>query len=479
MTATVHSIESGRPLSSDALRSPAEASPPEPGKQRWCIVGGGMLGLALAHKLAAPDREITVLEASDRFGGLADAWKLGPVTWDRHYHVALLSDRNLGALLADIGLDGQMNWTTTKTDFYTGRTFYPLNDAIDYLRFKPLNLLEKSRLAFTILYASRIRNGVRLESIPVDTWLKRLSGRGAYEQIWRPLLRAKLGSNHNVVSASFIWSVINRFYGARRSGLKKEMFGTVTGGYATIIEALMQSLTSRGVVSRADSPVQAIRRVADGVEVIAKGWQGMFDHVVVTAAGPLAARMCPDLSEPERERLSSARYQGVVCSSLLLKKPLRGRYLTYIADETIPFTGVIEMTAVVDPREFGGRSLVYLPTYVPSDDPLFEVPDEEIRRRCVAALSQMYDTFSEDDILAFRVSRARNVMAIQSLNYSQKVPPMETSIPGLYIVNSSQIINGNLNVDETIGLAEKALGTLLELEAKVPSRGVAPSRRSA
>lgn len=91
----------------------------------------------------------------------------------------------------------------------------------------------------------------------------------------------------------------------------------------------------------------------------------------------------------------------------------------------------------------------------------------------------MYDTFSEDDILAFRVSRARNVMAIQSLNYSQKVPPMETSIPGLYIVNSSQIINGNLNVDETIGLAEKALGTLLELEAKVPSRGVAPSRRSA
>src|SRR5690606_1311043 len=62
MTATVHSIESGRPLSSDALPSPAEASPPEPGKQRWCIVGGGMLGLALAHKLAAPDREITVLE---------------------------------------------------------------------------------------------------------------------------------------------------------------------------------------------------------------------------------------------------------------------------------------------------------------------------------------------------------------------------------------------------------------------------------
>ncbi len=452
------------PEPSDASPTVATA-PASGGRTRWCIVGGGMLGLALAHKLASPDRQITVIEASDRFGGLADAWQLGPITWDRHYHVALLSDRNLGALLADIGLDGQMNWTTTKTDFYTGRQFYPLNNAIDYLRFKPLNLIEKSRLAFTILYAARIKNGVRLESIPVDTWLKRISGRGAYEQVWRPLLRAKLGSNHKVVSASFIWSVINRFYSARRSGLKTEMFGTVTGGYATIIEALMKSLSSRGVISRAQSPVKAIRPVSGGIEVAASDWQETFDHVVVTAAGPLAARMCPDLSAPERDRLAAARYQGVVCSSLLLKKPLRGRYLTYIADESIPFTGVIEMTAVVDPKEFGGRSLVYLPTYVPSDDPLFEVPDEEIRRRCVTALAQMYETFEEDDILAFRVSRARNVMAIQSLNYSQKVPPMETTIPGLHIVNSSQIINGNLNVDETIGLAERAFSNLLKVES--------------
>ena len=439
-------------------------SPMPERKIRWCIVGGGMLGLALAHKLAAPERDITVVEASDRFGGLADAWQLGPITWDRHYHVALLSDANLGGLLKDIGLADEMNWTTTKTDFYTGGQFYPLNNAIDYLRFKPLSLIEKARLAFTILYAAQIRNGVRLESVPVDTWLTRLSGRGAYEQVWRPLLRAKLGPNYRNVSASFIWSVINRFYSARRSGLKTEMFGTVTGGYARIIEALMRSLASRGVTSRLNTPVRSIHRVTRGVEVSGANWQSIFDHVIVTAPGPLAARMCPNLTIEERDRLTAARYQGVVCSSLLLKKPLRGRYLTYIADESIPFTGVIEMTAVVDPKFFGGSSLVYLPAYVPSDDPLFEISDDELRGRCVSALTKMYASFHEDDLLAFRVSRARNVMAVQSLNYYQKVPPMETSIPGLHIVNSSQIINGNLNVDETIGLAERAFRALLEVE---------------
>lgn len=430
-------------------------------KTRWCIVGGGMLGLSLAHKLAAPDRDITVLDASDRFGGLADAWQLGPITWDRHYHVALLSDQNLAGLLRDIGLADDMRWTTTKTDFFTDGTFHPLNNAIDYLRFPPLNLIEKARLAFTILYASRIRNGVRLESIPVETWLTRHSGRRTYERIWKPLLRAKLGPNHKVVSASFIWSVINRFYAARRSGLKTEMFGTVKGGYARIIEKLTASLAARGVTALTRAPVTAIRKVDGAFAVETPDGVKTFDRVIVTAAGPLAARMCLDLADDERERLARLKYQGVVCASLLLKRPLRKRYLTYIADDHIPFTGVIEMTAVVDPADFGGRTLVYLPTYVPSDDPLFEASDDEIRRRCIAALTRMYADFTEDDLLAFQVSRARNVLAIQDLNYSQKVPPMDTSVPGLAIVNSAQIINGNLNVDETIGLAERAAQALL------------------
>jgi protoporphyrinogen oxidase len=434
-----------------------------------------MLGLSLAHRLASPEREITILEASDRFGGLADAWQLGPVTWDRHYHVTLLSDRNLRGLLADIGLGDEMSWATTKTDFYTGDTFHPLNNAIDFLRFPPLGLINKLRLAATILYAARIRNGVRLESIPVATWLKRLSGKRTYEVIWQPLLRAKLGENHKVVSASFIWSVINRFYSARRSGLKTEMFGTVDGGYARIIERLVASLDSRGVIARSSAPVKLIRPAAQGIAVTAGTGTDVYDRVIVTAAGPLAQRMCPDLTDAEKERLAGLRYQGVVCSSLLLKRPLRGRYLTYIADETIPFTGVIEMTAVVDPARLGGHSLVYLPTYVPSDDPLFEVPDEEIRRRCIAALTKMYPTFSVDDLVAFRVSRARNVLAIQALDYSKNVPPMDTSIPGLHIVTSAQIINGNLNVDETIALGEKGARHLLAADAADPRRASAAS----
>ncbi|MEM6712230.1 MAG: FAD-dependent oxidoreductase [Pseudomonadota bacterium] len=424
-------------------------------KERWCIIGGGMLGLSLAHKFATPSRSLTVIEASDRLGGLADAWQLGPITWDRHYHVALMSDRYLMNLLRDIGLDQEMRWTTTKSDFYTGDAFHPLNNAIDYLRFPAIGLIDKARLAFTILYASRLKNGVRLESIPVADWLIKLSGRTTYEKIWKHLLRAKLGDNHKIASASFIWSVINRFYAARRSGLKQEMFGTVKGGYDRIITRLCEHLHKRGVETRTDTPVRSIRKGQDGIEVTLEKGTETFDRVIITAASPLAARLCAELTMQERVRLESMRYQGVVCASLVLRRPLRGRYITYIADESVPFTGIIEMTAVVPREDFDGRTLVYLPTYVPAEDPLFDMSDEAIRGRCVASLTAMYEDFCDDDIEAFRVSRARNVLAVQTMNYSQNVPPMETSLPGVSIVNASQIINGNLNVNETIELAEK------------------------
>ena len=372
--------------------------------ERWCIVGGGMLGLAMAHRLAAPGREITVLEASDRFGGLADAWTVGPVTWDRHYHVTLMSDLNMRGLLADIGLADEMNWRTTRTDFYENGRFHPLNNAIDFLRFPPLNLIDKARLAFTILYASRIKNGVGLENTPVKDWLTKLSGRRTYERIWQPLLRAKLGENHRIVSASFIWSVINRFYSARRAGIEKEMFGYVTGGYATIVGRLVESLEQRSVKCLENQPVLDIApKKGGGIAVRTPEATMAFDRVVVTAPGSHAARMCSSLKQTERDRLAALKYQGVVCASVLLKRPLRGRYLTYVADETIPFTGVIEMTAVVDRESFGGMSLVYLPHYLPSDHPLFDESDAAIRERSIASLKKMYPEVTDGDIVAFRV----------------------------------------------------------------------------
>ena len=75
----------------------------------------------------------------------------------------------------------------------------------------------------------------------------------------------------------------------------------------------------------------------------------------------------PQLTETEKQKLTKIKYQGIVCASVLMKKSLSNFYVTNITDET-PFTGIIEMSALVDKKEFGGNALVYLPKYVAPDD---------------------------------------------------------------------------------------------------------------
>lgn len=419
--------------------------------------------MTLALRLAQQGKQVTLFEAASHLGGLASAWKLGDVVWDRHYHVTLLSDLRFRSLLQELGLEQDMQWVETKTGCYTDGKLYSVSNAIEFLRFPPLGWLDKIRLAVTIIYASKIKHWQRLEAIAVSTWLKRWSGNHTFQKFWLPLLRAKLGENYKKASAAFMWAIIARLYAARRTGLKKEMFGYLPGGYARILERFAQVLTQTGVdirLGKAASHVQSTRSGRVCLE-LKDGQQEIFDQVVLTAAAPIAAQLCSELSQDEVTRLKGIEYQGILCASLLLKKPLSPYYVTNITDTWVPFTGVIEMTALVDPQQFGGKTLVYLPKYVVPDDPVFSLSDQEIEETFVAALERMYPHFHPSDVLNFKVSRVKYVLAISTLNYSRQLPPMHTSVPGVHIINSAHILNGTLNVNETVQLAENAATELL------------------
>ena len=180
--------------------------------QRWGVVGGGMLGMTLAMWLRDRGHEVTIIEAADRLGGLASAWEIGDVTWDRHYHVILSSDVHLLALLDRLGLTDDLRWVETRTGVLSGGRLFSVSNAIEYLKYPPLRMIDKMRMAWTILYGSRLKDWRSLELIPVEDWLRRHSGDRAFETFWLPLLRAKLGDNYRRTSAAFIWTTIQRLY---------------------------------------------------------------------------------------------------------------------------------------------------------------------------------------------------------------------------------------------------------------------------
>ena len=428
---------------------------------RFGIVGGGLLGMTLAWDLSKAGHDVTILEGASRCGGLAAPWQLGDIVWDRHYHVTLQSDLVLRELLHELDLEPALQWVKTGTGFFVNGRMHPFSGAADYARFPPLSPLQKVRLAATIFKASRIEDWRPLEQLTAVDWLTQQCGRTTVERIWMPLLRAKLGPHATRASAAFIWAIIARMFAARGSGPKREMFGYVRNGYDRTLRRFEERLLARNVEIRTSHRIERIEGAPDGVDVISAGETTRFDRVVVTLAAPLAARLCPGLTAGERALCEGVEYQGIICASVLTDAALTPYYITNIADATVPFTAVIEMSALVDRSEFGGKSLIYLPKYVSSDDPAFCMTDDEIESTFLAALGRMHPAFARSSVRAFRVSRVPFVFPIPTLGYSERLPPIKTSVEGLFMANSAHIVNGTLNVNETVKLAHAVVPSLL------------------
>ena len=401
---------------------------------RWAVIGGGLLGLRLADHLAGAGHQVTVYDNAPTAGGLASSWQVGDVEWDRFYHVTLLSDAATRRLYADLGLDDACTWVSTKTGCYADGALHPLTTPFDWFRFPALNLIDKGRLAGTILWGARIKDWKTLEGVPVRTWLERWSGRRVFQRFWLPLLKAKLGDLWPEASAAFIWATIQRLYKARRSGLSEELFGYVPGGWGAALAALGARLEASGVEVRLDARVAEIRTGSGGDgRLVVRSTTGTstevdegYDHVVVTTPPPAAARMLTGvLATAEVAALADIRYQGVVCTSVVLSRPLSPYYLTYLTDD-VPMTAIVEMTTLVDPERLGGRHLVYLPRYVTADDPLLDAPDEEIEARFLGGLRQVHPDIADHEILAVRTARARQVFPVPTLGYSERVPGLRT-----------------------------------------------------
>ncbi len=72
----------------------------------------------------------------------------------------------------------------------------------------------------------------------------------------------------------------------------------------------------------------------------------------------------------------------------------------------------------------------------------------------------MYPSITDQNIQFAGVARAKHVITVAKMDYSEKLPDIKTSMPGVYIVNTSHIKDGTLNVNETIRVAETKLEEL-------------------
>jgi protoporphyrinogen oxidase len=435
--------------------------------KRVVVIGGGPAGVKAAHTLVKTGLEVTLLEAGPVLGGLASSFDLQGTRIERYYHFICRGDDTLVETLDEIGLGHKLQWRRSAMAYFVDGTLYPFLTPLDLLRFRPLGLADRIRAGIALKRAQRMHEA-DVAPRTADAWLTSLFGEKAHRVIWQPLLRFKFARYAPEISAAWIWARMVRLSRSRTSAWREEL-GYIEGGSRTVLDGLGEAFEKAGGRLRLNAPVERIL-VKDGhvAGVRVAGENLGADAVISTVTTSRFREMLPDLDEAYAERLRRIPTIGIFCLFLRLEKPMTPFFWVNANDPRVPFAGMIEYTNLNPVPELGGDKVLYVPQYLPADDPRYEQDDEEVLRQYCDALALINPTFDRSQVRYWQVFRDRFAQPICRTDYRETTPEVRTPVTGLYLTDSCQLHPHDRTISGAFELGNEAARLALE---RVGSRG--------
>lgn len=418
------------------------------------VIGGGICGLATAHRLAREGVAVTLLEASDQLGGLGTFFTSRGRSVERFYHCVMPTDTALLALLDEVGLRESVGWNPTSMGMVVEGEHRSFNSALDLLRFRPLSLVNRIRFGVVSLLLRRLGKGKDLDGMRTEDWLRGLYGDKIWELLLAPLFGAKFGAAFGDVPALYVWQRLGR-------ESNESVRGYPAGGYKSVIDALRASIEAHGGEVRTSAPAGRLEAGEDRVLVtLIDGETIEADHAVSTVplpalrsiADPDLAPLLPDVQLP---------YQGVVNTLFFLRKPLSGHYWAPVIRSGTDFDGVIEMTPLTGSERYGGRHLVYVMHYTDRESALYREDSASIARRWTEQLLSLHEGLTADDVDEVRVFKAPFVEPVYPLGYLTKRPAVEVPGTRLLLATTAHVYPDVTSWNSSVELSNSVTDTLL------------------
>ncbi|MDX3192576.1 NAD(P)/FAD-dependent oxidoreductase [Streptomyces sp. MN03-5084-2B] len=429
-----------------------------PGSPHVAVIGGGICGLAAAHRLARRGTRVTLLESSDQLGGLGTFFAHDGQWVERFYHCIMPSDASLLALLGELGLRDAVQWRETTMGMVVDGRHHPFNSALDLLRFSPLRLPDRVRFGVVSLLLRRLGQNRDLDHLRTEDWLRGLYGDVVWERLFAPMFGSKFGPAFGDVPALYLWQRLGRERNVATRGYPD-------GGYKTIIDALQASISRAGGVVRTSAPVRRLGSTGDrSVLALADGEVIEADHVVSTVPLPLLRRIADD-ALAARLPTTDLPYQGVVTGVFFLRRPVTEHYWTPVLHSGTEFDGVVAMSALT-----GGRNLVYVMHYTDRGSPRYLDDETAIAARWSAQLRGLYPELGTDGIEDVRVFKAPFVEPVYPLGYSAARPAVAVEGTGLLLATTAHVYPDVTSWNSSVRLANDVVASVADQPSVAPAR---------
>jgi protoporphyrinogen oxidase len=423
------------------------------------IVGGGILGLTAAYRLAQTGVRVELFERSGDLGGLVGSFDFDGHRVDRFYHVILPTDDRVIGLAEELGLGERFRFRPTRVGFYGNERLFSMTTPKEFLRFPILRPWERIRLAAFVARCQLIKSYEELDNVPLLDWLRKMCGQGVVERLWAPLLDSKFDGRYDDLPATYIWARTKRMSKTRDAG-GHEVMGWLEGGYQAIIDALAAKIQELGGQVHPSTVVDEICGSGAGVSgLVVNGSFRPFDHVLCTLAPPVARKLMAESLVPYLPE-DPFRYLGVVCLLIRTRRSISPYYHLNITDRRVPLTTIVETTHVVDPEHVGG-SLLYVSKYVDPTHADLDRSVEDIERDYLRHARTILPELSDADILGAVVQRSRLVEPVHLVGGETKLPEM-FPIPGLTLASTAHVYPEIVSGQAVSGVSARAVAGILE-----------------
>lgn len=434
-----------------------------------CIIGGGYTGLVAALRLAQAGQQVTVLEATNTFGGLASGFRIEGEPIEKAYHHLFRTDTSIITLAEELGVGPQLDWHTSKTGLYYNGKLYPFAGAIDLATFSPVPFFERIRTG--LIYLRLQRDAKWKKYIPVSAleWMRQHGGEHASAVIWEPLLKGKFDRYFDKVSMAWLWARIHTRANSKAKGELTEKLGYFDGGFQVFTDALTARLQELGVRLVPQAKIAAITTTEGCVHVQHEldDVPNDFDHLVATVPSYVFSKLIrddPHADEQYHQQLTSIDYIGARILVFSSKQDLTPYYWHNINDVSLPFLVFLKHTNLIDKARYRDFNIYYVAAYYPHDTELFTMPDQQLRDLWVENLKKIFPNFDPQQIHEEHLFTFRNAQHIVDTNYEQKIPDFQTPLPNVYLSNFSQIYPEDRGTNFAVAAGESIAERILSHE---------------
>lgn len=425
---------------------------------RTIVIGGGILGLTAAQRLAQSGVEVTVLERDTDPGGLCSGFLLRDRYFEKYHHFVTTADSRLISLMTELSLFDSLEWAPAKTANLTKDALIPFNSPFDLIRYPGIPIKEKLRFGIAVSLLTRFIDWRPFEEISVVEWIIDKGGPAIYDKLWRRLFETKFGERAGEIPVSWFWARLRRRMSKKIKG--KDVFGIINGSMKIVTDRLVSEIENRAGRVITGNAVRTIERTGDLLTV--KTEQGdvfTADKVIFTASLDALVETVPSLPEKFITQCKAIEYSGIVNAVFELKRPLSEYFWINGTEGDLPFSGIIEITKLYEEPK---TNLIYLPRYFSSDHLAFEENSEKILDDYQDGLLHTFPKLNPDEILSRHLFRERFADPYYSLNYSKKIVDHKTPIDGLFCYNTAQIYPITRSADSSVLFGENAAKAVLE-----------------